>query len=116
MLTVQLEVELPTFFTEHRRSVRNSDVEVSRTPGLKFWMLLGGGDREVDHVRYVSIVQLPQSSGATHSWIPYWSRTWLGPRRPKQHEVAFAESHKSSRARTEGTARSPYHGWRAQSL
>uniref|UniRef100_A0A7S1ACU6 PH domain-containing protein n=1 Tax=Noctiluca scintillans TaxID=2966 RepID=A0A7S1ACU6_NOCSC len=48
----QLEVELATFFAEHRKSVRNSDVEVSHTPDLKFWMLLGG-ECEIDDVRCV---------------------------------------------------------------
>ena len=36
---------------EHLKSVRNSDVEVSRTPVLKFWMLLRGEESEIDHVR-----------------------------------------------------------------
>ena len=41
------------FFAEYRKSVRNSDVEVSRTPDLKFWMFLGGEESEIDHVRCV---------------------------------------------------------------
>ena len=83
----QLEVKLATFFAEHSKSMRNSDVEVSRTTSLKFWMFLGAEEREFDLVRCVSIVQLPRSSGATHSWIPYRSRTWFGAHRPK-YEVA----------------------------
>ena len=56
----QLEVELATFFAEHRTSVRNSDVEVSRTPNSKFWRLLGGEESKMDHVlcvRYRSASQ-----------------------------------------------------------
>ena len=45
----------------------------------------------------LEIVQLPRGSGATHSWIPYWSGDWLQARRPK-HEDVFSESQKSSRA------------------
>ena len=41
------------FFAERRKSVRNSDVEVSRTPELEFGMLLGGEKSEIDHVRCV---------------------------------------------------------------
>ena len=51
MLTVR--GEMATFFDEHRRSVRNSDVEVSRTLDLKFWMLLGGEECEINDVRCV---------------------------------------------------------------
>ena len=49
----QLDVELATFFAELRKSVRNSDVEVSHTRDLKFWMLLGGEESEIDDVRCV---------------------------------------------------------------
>ena len=48
----QLEVEMATFFAEHRKSVRNSDVEVSHTPDVKFWMLLFL-EIEIDDVRCV---------------------------------------------------------------
>ena len=44
---------MATFFAEHRKSVRNSDVEVSRTPDFKLWMLLAGEESETDHVRCV---------------------------------------------------------------
>ena len=105
------------FFAEHRKSVRNSDVEVSRTPGLKFWMLLEG-ESKARSVRSITSAATSASTklGGTHSRIPYRSRTWFGARRAK-HEVAFAESRKSSRPRTEeGTARSPYPTGGPQSL
>ena len=47
MLTVGREL---AFFAAHRKSVRNSDVEVSRTPDLKFWT---GEESQIDHVRCV---------------------------------------------------------------
>ena len=49
----QSEMELATFFAEPRKSVRNSDVEVSHTPDLKFWTLLGGEKSEIHDVRCV---------------------------------------------------------------
>ena len=55
---------------EHGRSVRNSDVEVSRTPDLKFWMFLGARRMRSITSAESDIVQHPQSSGATHSWAP----------------------------------------------
>ena len=73
MLTV--EGEANAFFAEKRKSVRNSDVDGDPALQAKFWRLLGGEEREVDHVRRVSIVQLPRSSVATHSRIPRQSRT-----------------------------------------
>ena len=49
------------------------------------------------------IVQLPRSSGATHSWIPYRSGAWLQARRPRQEDV-FSESEKSAREQKSNSA------------
>ena len=89
----------------NHKSVRNSDVEVSRTPDLKFWMLLGGGESEIDHVRCVRY-----RAASTKLWGDTFMDTVPEPdlvrsASPK-HEMAFAKSRKSSRARTEGTPRS----------
>ena len=55
----QLEVGLATFFAEHRKSVRKSNVEVSRTPNLKFWRLLGVEENKIEHVRCVKYRSAP---------------------------------------------------------
>ena len=70
----KLEVELATFFTQHHKSVRNRDVELSRTTHLKFWMILGGEEREIDQVRCVRY-----RAASTKLWNDTFMGTGLEP-------------------------------------
>ena len=100
----QLKVELATFFAEHRKSVRNGDVEVSRTPDLKFWMLLGEVSRPLRQISFSFHEVLGYRTGARLVSERVARKMKWPSRKPK--ELARTNEEGTAR-RSPATAREP---------